>query len=46
MYREGSRAGAVRLAHDLGLSPKRAVPLDGMRDSELRAPSSLLVIGG
>ncbi len=46
MYREGSRAAAVRLAHDLDLSPKRAVPLDGMRDSELMGAELALVIGG
>jgi hypothetical protein len=46
MYREGSRPAAVRLAQDLDLSPKRAVPLDGMRDSELVGAELALVIGG
>ena len=33
MYREGSRTAGVRLARDLGLPARRAVPLDGMRDA-------------
>lgn len=46
MYREGSRPAAVRLARDLDLSPKRAVPLDGVRESELMGAELALVIGG
>jgi len=46
MYREGSKPAAVRLARDLDLSPKRAVPLDGIRVSQLMGAELALVIGG
>lgn len=45
MYREGARPEAVRLARDLGLPPRRAVPLDGMRPKDLLGAELALVIG-
>lgn len=46
MYREGFEGEAVRLARDLGLGAKRAVPLDGLRAAELHGATLALVIGG
>ncbi len=46
MYREGFEGEAVRLARDLGLGTKRAVPLDGLRAAELHGATLALVIGG
>lgn len=45
MYREGSRAAGVRLARDLGLPARRAVPLDGMRLKDLQGAQLALVLG-
>ena len=45
MYREGARAAGVRLARDLGLGPRRAVPLDGMRPKDLAGAQVALVLG-
>jgi hypothetical protein len=45
MYREGARAAGVRLARDLGLPARRAVPLDGMRPKDLKGAALALVIG-
>jgi hypothetical protein len=45
MYREGARPEAVRLARDLGLPAKRAVPLDGMRPKDLLGAELALVLG-
>jgi hypothetical protein len=45
MYREGSRAAAIRLARDLGMPAARAVPLDGMRQKDLRGADVALVLG-
>ena len=46
MYRPGLRGEALRLARDLGLEPGRAVPLDGLRASQLRGAKLVLVVGG
>jgi hypothetical protein len=45
MYRGDSRAAAMRLARDLGLPARRAVPLDGMRLKDLRGAELALVLG-
>lgn len=45
MYRAGSRAAGVRLARDLGLPARRAVPLDGMRPKDLLGAELALVLG-
>jgi hypothetical protein len=46
MYRDGFEGEAVRLARDLELGAKRAVPLDGMREAELGEAELALVLGG
>lgn len=46
MYRPGLRGEALRLARDLGLESGRAVPLDGLRASQLRGAKLVLVVGG
>lgn len=46
MYREGFAGEALRLARDLGLGAKRAVPLDGLRAVDLQGATLALVIGG
>ena len=46
MYHPGLRGDALRLARDLGLEPGRAVPLDGLRTSQLRGAKLVLVVGG
>ena len=45
MYRAGFLAEAVRLAKDLGMPRRRAVPLDGMRPAELGGAKLVLVVG-
>ncbi len=45
MYRDGSQAAAVRLARDLGLPARRAVPLDGLRVKDLRGAQLALILG-
>lgn len=45
MYRAGSRAAGVRLARDLGLPARRAVPLDGLRPKDLQGAQLALVLG-
>jgi hypothetical protein len=45
MYRDDSRTAAVRLARDLGLPARRAVPLDGMRLKDLQGAELALVLG-
>lgn len=45
MYRPGLRGEALRLVRDLGLEPARAVPLDGLRASQLREAKLVLVVG-
>lgn len=45
MYSDGARPEAVRLARDLGLPAKRAVPLDGMRERDLLGADLALVLG-
>jgi hypothetical protein len=45
MYREGSRTAGVRLARDLGIPARRAVPLDGMRLKDLHGAQLALVLG-
>ncbi|MCC6224738.1 MAG: LytR C-terminal domain-containing protein [Thermoleophilia bacterium] len=46
MYRPGLRGEALRLARDLGLGAGRAVPLDGLRASQLGGAKLVLVVGG
>lgn len=45
MYRPGFKGEGQRLAMDLGLARARAVPLDGMKASELDGARLVLVIG-
>ena len=45
MYRAGFLAEALRLAKDLGMPRRRAVPLDGMRPAELGGAKLVLVVG-
>lgn len=45
MYRQDSREAGVRLARDLGLPVRRAVPLDGMRLKDLQGAALALVLG-
>ena len=45
MYRAGFQGEALRLAKDLGMPRKRAVPLDGMRPGELGGAKLVLVVG-
>jgi hypothetical protein len=45
MYRNGFAAEGYRLAHDLGLARARAVPLDGLRPSELGGAKLALIVG-
>jgi hypothetical protein len=46
MYRPGFQGEALRLARDLGLGVRRAVPLDGMRAADLGLAKLALVVGG
>jgi len=46
MYGPGLEGEAVRLAMDLGLGRRAAVPLDGMRPGDLGRAKLALVIGG
>jgi hypothetical protein len=45
MYRDGDRAAGVRLARDLGLPARRAIPLDGLRKKDLMGAELALVLG-
>ncbi len=45
MYRQDARPEAVRLARDLGLPAKRAVPLDGMRAKDLLGADLAIILG-
>jgi hypothetical protein len=45
MYRPAYAGEAVRLAADLGLSAKRAVPLDGVRARDLQGAHIALILG-
>jgi hypothetical protein len=45
MYRPGFKGEAQRFARDLGLGLARAVPLDGMRPSELGPAKVVLILG-
>ena len=46
MYRPGFEAEAQRLATDLRLDRRRAVPLDGLRVADLHGAQVALIIGG
>jgi hypothetical protein len=45
MYRNGFLGEAQRLARDLGMPRNRAVPIDGMRASELAGAQLVLIVG-
>jgi hypothetical protein len=45
MYRKGFTAEALRFARDLGLPRSRAVPLDGIRGSDLHGAKLVLIVG-
>lgn len=45
MYSDGARAAGARLATDLGLPARRAVPLDGMRAADLDGAQIVVVVG-
>jgi hypothetical protein len=45
MYATGARPAGVRLARDLGLPARRAVPLDGMREKELHGARVVVIVG-
>jgi hypothetical protein len=44
MFRPGFKAAAVRLAKDMSI--KRAIPLDGIKKSDLQGAQLALIIGG
>jgi hypothetical protein len=46
MYRPGFEGEAQRLARDLRLELRRAVPLDGMRPAELGSAKLAVIVGG
>jgi hypothetical protein len=46
MYRPGLEGEGQRLAQDLHLDLRRAVPLDGMRPGTLGSAKLVLIVGG